>query len=287
MLPFASGGSTDAVARALADGLRARLGQPVVIDNKPGAGGAIANEFVARAAPDGHTLLLAGSSLTMNPALAKVSYDPVKSFTPVSQVLELDIFLVVRPDLPVRTMQELIAYAKTRPGQLSYASVGNGSVTHFQMELFKAMTGLHMVHVPYRGSSPAMTDFLGGQIDLMFDGLATSGPYIRNGKSRALAVAAATRSRALPDVPTVPEAGLPGYEATAWTGVLGPALLPAAVVERLNREIAATTQDAAFQQRVEAIGGRAASSTARAYADRIAAETRKWAQLAEARGLRA
>nr|WP_269458576.1 tripartite tricarboxylate transporter substrate binding protein [Variovorax sp. HW608] len=286
VLPFAPGGSTDAVARALADALRARLGQQVVIDNKPGAGGAIANEFVARAAPDGHTLLLAGSSLTMNPALSKVGYDPVKSFTPLSQVLELEIFLVTRPDIPARSLQELIAYAKARPGILSYASVGNGSVTHFQMELLKAMAGLHIVHIPYRGSSPAMTDFIGGQVDLMFDGLATSGPYIRNGKARALAVAAPTRSRALPEVPTVPEAGLPGYEATAWTGLLGPANLPAPVVERLNREIVAATQEPVFQQRVELIGGRVASSTPQAYSDRIAKETLKWARLAQERGMR-
>lgn len=286
VVPFVPGGPTDAVARALTDSLRPRLGQPVVVENKPGAGGSIANEYVARAAPDGYTLLLAGSSLVMNPTLARANYDPVASFTPLSQVLELEIFLVVRPELPVHTLGELIAYAKSRPGRLSYGSVGNGSVTHFQMELLKAMTGLHMVHIPYRGAAPALTDFIGGQLDLMFDSLATSGPYIRNGKARALALAAPTRSRALPDVPTVPEAGVPGYEATAWSGVLGPAKTPAAVVARLNRDIVAATRDPEFQQRVEAIGGSVAGSTAKAFADRIRAETAKWAALARERGMR-
>lgn len=286
VIPFAPGGPTDAVARALADALRPRLGQPVVVENKPGAGGSIANEYVARAAPDGHTLLLAGSSMTINPALAQVSYDPVSSFAPVSQVLELEIFLVVRPDMPVRTLQDFIGYVKARPGKLNYSSVGNGSVTHFQMELLKSMAGLHMVHLPYRGAAPAMTDFLGGQIDCMFDSLATSAPYIANGKARALAVAAPTRSRVLPDVPTFPEAGLPGYEATAWTGVLAPAQTPAPIIERLNREVVAAATDPAFQQRVTAIGARVASSSVQSYGDRIRQETAKWAALAKERGMR-
>ena len=286
VVPFTAGGPTDAVARALADALRPRLGQPVIVENKSGAGGAIAYEFVARSAPDGHTLLLAGASMTMTPALAKVNYDPVSSFAPVAQVLELEIFLVVRPDLPVRTMHELITYAKAHPGKLNYASVGNGSISHFQMELFKSMAGLHMVHLPYRGASAAITDFLGGQIDLMFDSLANSGQYINNGKAKALAVAAPTRSRVLPEVPTVAEAGLPGYEATAWTGILAAARTPAAIVERLNREVLAATTDPTFQQRVTAIGARVAGAPTKDYAERIRTETTKWAALAKERGMR-
>lgn len=286
VVPFTAGGPTDAVARALADALRPRLGQPVIVENKPGAGGAIAYEFVARSAPDGHTLLLAGASMTMTPALAKVNYDPVSSFAPVAQVLELEIFLVVRPDLPVRTMHELITYAKAHPGKLNYASVGNGSISHFQMELFKSMAGLHMVHLPYRGASAAITDFLGGQIDLMFDSLANSGQYINNGKAKALAVAGPTRSRVLPEVPTVAEAGLPGYEATAWTGILAAARTPAAIVERLNREVLAATTDPTFQQRVTAIGARVAGAPTKDYAERIRTETTKWAALAKERGMR-
>lgn len=286
VVPFTAGGPTDAVARALADALRPRLGQPVIVENKSGAGGAIAYEFVARSAPDGHTLLLAGASMTMTPALAKVNYDPVSSFAPVAQVLELEIFLVVRPDLPVRTMHELITYAKAHPGKLNYASVGNGSISHFQMELFKSMAGLHMVHLPYRGASAAITDFLGGQIDLMFDSLANSGQYINNGKAKALAVAGPTRSRVLPEVPTVAEAGLPGYEATAWTGILAAARTPAAIVERLNREVLAATTDPTFQQRVTAIGARVAGAPTKDYAERIRTETTKWAALAKERGMR-
>ncbi|MES2481312.1 MAG: tripartite tricarboxylate transporter substrate binding protein [Pseudomonadota bacterium] len=285
VVPFQAGGPTDAVARALADALRVRVGQPVLVENKPGAGGAIANEYVARAAPDGYTMLLAGSSLTMNAAFVKAPYDPVTSFSPVSLVLTLEIFLVVRPDLPVTNVQELVAYAKARPGKLSYSSVGNGSVTHLQMELFKSLTGTHMVHIPYRGAAPALTDFLAGQIDLVFDSLATSGPHIRSGRARALAVASPVRSRALPQVPTLPEAGVAGYDAEAWSGILLPARTPAAVVERLNRDVVAATKDPAFQQRVEAIGGRVVSSTPAEYDAKLRSETAKWARLVQERGL--
>jgi tripartite-type tricarboxylate transporter receptor subunit TctC len=287
VVPFAVGGPTDAVARALADALRPHLGQTVIVENKPGAGGAIANEYVARAAPDGHTILLAGSSLTMNPAMGRTSYDPVKDYAPVSLVLSLEMFMVVRPDVPARTLPELVGWLKANPGRASYASVGNGSVTHLQMELFKSLTGTHIVHIPYRGSGPAMTDLLGGQIQLMFDSMATSAPHIRSGNVRALAIAMLKRSPLLPDVPTFAEAGLPGYDATAWSGVLAPAHTPADVVARLNRDVTAATQDPAFQKRLESIGGIVTNSTPEQFGAKLRAETAKWAALAKERKLAA
>lgn len=286
VVPFAAGGPTDALARALADALRPRLGQPVIVDNRPGAGGAIASEFVARAAPDGHTLLMGGSSLTILPALAKSAVDPVADFTAISQVLTLEIFLLARADLPVRNLKELVACAKANPGKLTYGSAGSGSVTHMQMELLKSMAGIHVLHIPYRGTAPALQDLLGGRIDLLFDSFITAGSHIRSGLLRALAVAAPMRSRAYPDVPTMAEAGLSGYDATGWSGVLGPARMPYPLVQRLNREVVAATQDPAFQKRLEAVGAAAASTTPEQYEQRIQTETARWTALARQRGLK-
>jgi len=287
VVPFAVGGPTDAVARALAEALRPALGVPIVVDNRAGAGGALANDFVARSAPDGHTLLLAGSSLTINPAVTRSVLDPVHDLAAVSQVLTLEIFLVARAELPPRTLPQLVEYARARPGQLSFGSSGNGSVTHMQMELLKALTGIHLVHIPYRGNAPALQDLLGGQIDLLFDSLATSGPHIRSGQLRPLAVAAPARSRHLPEVPTVVEAGVAGYEASAWSGILVAPKTPPALIQRLNRDIVAAVQDAGFQQRLDAIGGVAAGSTPAEYAKRIGRETAKWARLVKDRGIKA
>jgi tripartite-type tricarboxylate transporter receptor subunit TctC len=287
VVPFAVGGPTDAVARVLADALHPRLGVPVIIDNKPGAGGAIANDFVAKSAPNGYTLLLAGSSLTMNPALSKVNYDPVKDYAPVSMVLSLELYLMARQGLPVRTLQELITYVKANPGKLSYGSTGNGSVTHLQMELLKSLTGMHIVHIPYRGSAPAMTAMLSGDIDLLFDSMATSGPHVKSGALRPLAIAMPTRSRLLPDVPTVEEAGVRGFDASAWSGILAPVGTPSAVIKRLSREIGAAAQDETFQRRVESIGGIVASSSPEQFGEKVRVETVKWSKLAKERGLKA
>jgi tripartite-type tricarboxylate transporter receptor subunit TctC len=287
VVPFATGAAADAVARSLADALRTQLGQPVIVDNRPGAGGNIAAEYVARAAPDGYTLLMGGSSMTMSPALTQLRYDPVKDFSPVSQLLALEFFLEVRQDLPVHTLKELIAYLKAHPGQLSYGSAGNGSVTQLQMELFKAMADVHAVHIPYRGNAPALQDLLAGNLQMLFDSLASSGSYLRNGTLRPLAVAMDRRSRILPDVPTFAEAGLPGYDATAWTGVLAPAGTPRAVIDKLHGSIIVAIQDPMFRKRVESIGGVVAESTPEQFSAKLRTETAKWAKLAKERGLKA
>lgn len=285
VVPYTPGGPTDAVARALGDALRVRLGQPVIIENKPGAGTVIGNEYVARAAPDGYTLLLAGSSLTMAAAMGKVNYDPVRDFAPVSMVLSLEMFLAVRPDVPARNLKELITWLKANPGKASYGSVGNGSVTHLQMELFKSLTGTHIVHIPYKGSAPALTDLLGGRIQMVFDSMTTAGPHLKSGALRAMAITLPKRSQSLPDVPTFAEAGLPTFDAIAWSGVLAPAGTPPDVITRLNRDLMAAMQDPTFLKRLDALGGIPASSTPAEFAAKLQSETTKWTALVKERKL--
>lgn len=287
VVPFAAGGPTDGVARAIADRLPALLGQPVVVDNRPGAGGIVANAFVARAAPDGHTLLMAGSSMVTAAALGKVPYDPVTSFTPIAPLLTLEMLLVVNADLPVRTLGEFLQYAKANPGKLSYGSTGNGAVTHMQMEMLKSMTGVHILHIPYRGSAPALMDLLAGNIQVCFDSLITAGPYLRNGRLRALALAMNERSAVTPDIPTFAEAGLPKFDAMAWSGLLAPAGLPRPVLERIYQETTVALQDPTVQRRIEAIGGRVTRTSTEAYSQRIASELARWKQLVKVMGLKA
>lgn len=286
VVPFAAGGPTDGFARAIAEKLPPLLGQPVVIDNRPGAGGSLANTFVARAAPDGHTLLMAGSSMVTAAALAKTPYDPVTSYTPVVPLLTLEMLLVVNADLPVRTVAELVKYAKANPGKLSYGSTGTGAITHMQMEMFKSMTGTHILHIPYRGSAPALMDLLAGNIQVCFDSLITAGPYIKNGKLRALALAMPERSLVTPEIPTFREAGLPDFEASAWTGLLGPAGMPRPIVDRIHQATVTALADPAVLRRVEAIGGRVTRSPTDVYAQRIATELPRWQKLVKDMGLK-
>ncbi len=285
VIPYSPGGPTDAVARALADTLRSRLGQPVLVENKPGAGTAIANEFVARASPDGYTLLLAGSSLTMAAAMKKVNYNPVRDYAPVSMVLSLEMFLAVRSDVPARNLAELISWLKANPGKASYGSVGSGSVTHLQMELFKSLTGTDVVHIPYKGTAPAMTDLIGGRIQMMFDSITTSGPYLKTGALRALAITLPKRSPSLPDIPTFAEAGLPAFDAVAWTGILAPAGTPADVVARLNRELTAALNDPTVLTRLNTMGGIPTASSPAEFAAKLKSETEKWTALVKERHL--
>lgn len=284
VVPYTPGGVTDALARVVATALSERLKQPVVVDNRAGGGANIGAALVARANPDGYTLLM-GSAAThaINVSLyKKLSYDPIKDFAPISLVAEVPNVLVVNPSVPVHSVKELIAYAKANPGRLNFGSSGAGGTIHLSGELFKSMAGVQMTHVPYKGSAPAVNDLLGGQIQVMFDSSVV--PYVKAGRLRALGVTSATRSSALPDVPTIAEAGLPGYEATAWFGVLAPAGTPEPVVTKLNTEISAVLRDPAVTKWMVGQGFEAAGGTPADFATHIRKETAKWARVVKESG---
>jgi tripartite-type tricarboxylate transporter receptor subunit TctC len=286
---FTPGGPSDILARALgqklADGWRAQ----VVVENRPGAGGNVAAEAVAKAPADGYTWLLGNNSiLATNQSLYRsLGYDPVKDFAPVALVAIQPNILVVNPEVPAKSVQELIALAKSKPGRLNYASSGSGAAAHLAGELFKSMTGVDMVHVPYKGAQPALTDVIAGQAQLMFATSASVIPYIKAGRLRALAVTTARRSASVPDLPTVSEAGVPGFEAITWHGVVVPAATPPARVERLNRDIVAALAARDLRERLESLGAEVAAGTPRQFADYIAAEIPKWAKVVKDSGARA
>ncbi|TMG89944.1 MAG: tripartite tricarboxylate transporter substrate binding protein, partial [Betaproteobacteria bacterium] len=223
IVPSAAGGGTDIIARALAQKLSESLGAQFVVDNRPGAGQMIGIEMAAKSSADGHTILMAASTLAINPVMyKKLPYDPLRDFAPITQAASLANVLVVHPSLPVKSVAELIAYAKRRPGQLNFASAGVGTSPQMSIELFKSMAGIDMVHIPYKGTSPGVVDLLAGQVSVMAPNLLTALPHIKAGKLRALAVTSAKRSEGLPEVPTIAESGLPGYDSTQWYGVLAP-----------------------------------------------------------------
>jgi tripartite-type tricarboxylate transporter receptor subunit TctC len=253
VVPYPPGGLADSVARALADGMSQRLKQPVVIDNKPGGSLIIGTDAVAKAPPDGYTILLgSSSSLAINvAAFKKLPYDPLKDFTPVSLSFRTPLMLMVAPSVPADNVKELIAYGKAHPGALSYASLGHGSTLHLSGELFKSLAGLDIVHIPYKGTTTAVPDLLTGRVSMMFDGGALLG-QAREGKVKLMAVTSATRMPGMPDVPTMAEAGVPGYDLELWFGVVAPAGTPAAVAERLARTIAEVQQQPAFRNRLSA-----------------------------------
>ncbi len=286
---FTPGGPSDILARALGQKLGERWGQQVVIENRPGAGGNLAAEAVARSAPDGHTWLLGNNSiLATNESLySRLAYDPVKDFAPVALVAIQPNILVVHPSLPVFSVQDLIAFAKANPGTLNYASSGSGAAAHLAGELFKAMAGVEMVHVPYKGAQPALTDVIAGQVQLMFATSASVLPYIKAGRLRGLAVTTAHRSASVPDLPTVSEAGLAGFEATTWHGVVVPSGTPAALVGRLNEEINSVLNQKDLRERFAGLGAEVASGTPRDFADYIAREIPKWSKVVRDSGARA
>jgi tripartite-type tricarboxylate transporter receptor subunit TctC len=252
IVPFPPGGGTDIVARLVAQKLSMRWGQQVVVDNRGGAGGTIATEMAARGAPDGYTMLLGTSGgLVINPLLnTQLAYDPIRDLAPVSLLVINPQLLVVNPALPVKSVRELIALAKARPGKLNYASAGPGSPNHLGMELFKSMTGTDMVHVPYKGAAPGITDLLGGQVQLMFNPMPPLLPHVHSGKLRALAVGSSGRSPAAPEIPTVAESGVLGFEYVLWYGVFVPAQTPRAIVEKLNQSLVAILADRDTAQRL-------------------------------------
>lgn len=255
VLGYTTGGSTDATARILGRPLETKLKQPVVMEYKPGAGASIGAEFVARSAADGYTIGLTDSGpLSIMPHLRKVAYDPTADFTPLSYVCTTGLAVLVHPSVEARSIQELIALVKSRPGKLNYASSGVGSVHHLAGELFKARSATHLVHIPYRGAGPALTDLVGGQVPVMFATIGPALPMIASGKARALAVTSSTRSTALPDVPTVSEAGLPGYEAVLRFVMVGPPKLPVAVADRLQAELKQIVTDPGVVRELAKLG---------------------------------
>ena len=283
---FTPGGPSDILARALGQKLAERWSQQVVVDNRPGAGGNLAAEAAAKSAPDGHTWLLGNNSiLATNQSLYRsLPYDPVKDFVPVALVAIQPNILVVHPSLPVSSVEELIQFSKANPGKLNYASSGSGAAAHLAGELFKAMAGVDLVHVPYKGAQPALTDVIAGQVQMMFATSASVIPYIKAGRLRALAVTTAQRSASVPGLPTVAEAGVPGFEATTWHGVVVPAATPAALVTRLNEEINSALSEKDLKDRLASLGAEISTGTPRQFADYIARETPKWAKVVKDSG---
>jgi tripartite-type tricarboxylate transporter receptor subunit TctC len=286
VVPFPAAGTTDILARAAAQKLTESLGQAVVVDNRPGAGGNIGSDLVAKSAPDGYTLLMGTvGTHAINPSLySKMPYDHVKDFVPVVLVAGVPNVLVVNPALPVNSVADLIKLAKDKPGTINFASSGSGTSIHLSGELFKTMAGVDMVHVPYKGSSPALTDLIGGQVQVMFDNLPSALPQIKGGKLRAIAVTSLKRAPALPDIPTINESGLPGFEASSWFGVLAPAGTPAPIVARINAEVNKWLQSADAREKLISQGAEAAGGSPEQFAAHIRAESDKWAKVVKASG---
>jgi tripartite-type tricarboxylate transporter receptor subunit TctC len=289
VVPFAPAGATDILGRLTATELGNALGQSFVVENRAGAGGNLGSDLVAKSPPDGYTLLFgAAGNIGINPSLfANMPYDPARDLAPVSLIAEVTNILVVHPSVNARSVQELIALGRTTPGGLVYASSGNGSTIHLSAELFASMTRLPMTHVPYRGSGPAMADLLAGRVALMFDNLPSALPHVREGRLRALAVTAARRSPMLPDVPTIAEAGVPGYEATSWFGLFVPAGTPRDIVERMAREMAAFARRTEVAERIRALGAEPVTNTPDEFAAMVRAEIDKWGAVVRASGARA
>jgi tripartite-type tricarboxylate transporter receptor subunit TctC len=288
VVPFPAAGTTDILAREVAQRLSVSFGQSVIVDNRPGAAGNIGSDIVAKSAPDGYTLLMGTvGTHAINPSLyTRMPYDHVKDFVPIVLVAGVPNVLEVTPSLPVNSVADLIKLAKEKPGQLNFASSGSGTSIHLSGELFKAMAGVDMMHVPYKGSAPAVTDLMGGQVQLMFDNLPSSLAQIKAGKLRAIAVTSAQRAPALPNIPTIAESGLPGFEASSWFGLLAPAGTPAAVVARINAEVNQWLQTAEAKATLLAQGAIPAGGTSEQFAAHIRAETEKWAKVVKVSGAR-
>ncbi|HEX2825932.1 MAG TPA: tripartite tricarboxylate transporter substrate binding protein [Burkholderiales bacterium] len=262
VVAFAAGGGTDIVARSLAARLSSRFGQQFVVDNRPGAGGTTGIELVAKAQPDGYTLLVVSSSFAANAALRKTSYDPVNGFQPISLLTRQALLVLVHPSVPASSVKELIALARAKPGVLSYGSSGNGGIQHLATEMFKNMANVDLVHVPYKGTAPALTDLMAGQIQMAMLSIVGSLPQVRSGKLRALAVSSASRSEAAPDIPTVAEAGVPGYAFYGWYCLLAPAKTPRSIVSALNAGVVSALQSPDMRDRLAADGSTAVGSSA-------------------------
>jgi len=286
IVPFPAGGGADSLARLVMPKVAQSLGQPIVIENKAGAGGNIGAEVVAQAAPDGYTLLYGTNGThAINPSLyPKLRFDPAGDFVPVSRMTEIATMLVVNPQLPVDSVQALIALAKAQPGKLNFASAGNGTTSHLAGEMFRTQAGIDIVHVPYRGGALAMTDLIGGQVQLMIEVMPNAYPQVRAGKVRGLAVGSATRFPGAAEVPTIAESGLPGFEAAAWDGLFVPAGTPAAVVTRLNAAVQQALADPELVAALRARGAVPVSSTPESFAQFIAVSAAAWAKAVRSSG---
>jgi tripartite-type tricarboxylate transporter receptor subunit TctC len=281
IVPFAPGGSTDVVARILADKLGTELKQSFVVENRAGAGGNIGADAVAKASPDGYTLLMGTTGvLAINKYLYKeMSFDPERDLVPVSYTSLITNILVVNPQVPAKTVSELVALARAKPGSLTFASSGAGSSTHLSAELFKSMAGVDILHVPYKGSSQAITDLMGGQVTMLFDNAPSSIPFVEQGKLRALAVTSTKRLPNLPDVPTLDEAGVKGYESLSWSGIMAPAGTPKRVIDKLNAAIEKILRDPDVKQRFASLGVDPVGGPPEAFSRHIRAESEKWARV--------
>jgi tripartite-type tricarboxylate transporter receptor subunit TctC len=285
IVPFAAGGPADIYARFIGQRLELALGQPFIIDDRPGAGSVIGTDAAAKSAPDGYTLLVMSNTQTVNESLLpNKPYALMRDFVPVAPVNYSDLVLVVHPAVPAKTLGELIALAKAKPGKLNYASSGPGTPYHMAGELFKAMAGVDIVHIPYKGSSQARTDTLGGQVDMMFDAVTTMSEFAREGKVRALATSGKVRSSVLPDVPTLAEAGVPGYEAVLWLGIIAPKGTPPEVVRRLNTEINRITANAAVRDEWAKQGAVAMTMTSDEFGHYLTEDIAKWERIVRISG---
>ena len=287
IVPFAPGGGSDFIARFMAQKMSAGLGQQVVVENKPGAGGMLGIEQGVKSPPDGYTLTLIASSYTVNPSVYKFTFDPVADITPIIQLSQGPLLVVVNPKLPVKNTRELIALARQKPGQLNFASSGQGSVIHLATELFDSMAGIKMNHIPYKGTGPALTDTIGGQTDVFFSSTATAMPHVKSGKLRAIAVTTAKRIPALPDVPTVAESGVPGYDVVLWHGLIGPKGLPRPVVERISAEAAKALKLKDTADQLQNDGVAPAGGTPEQFGEQIKKEIGIWRKVAADAGVKA
>jgi tripartite-type tricarboxylate transporter receptor subunit TctC len=288
VVPFAPGGSTDVLARIVGQKLGERSGQPVFVENRAGAGGNIGADQVAKSAPDGYTLLLGGVPHAISASLySKLPYDLARDLTAIAEIASFPSAIVLHPSLPANSVKELVALARARPGQLSFGSAGNGSPNHLALDLFQTTAGIRMVHVPYKGSGQLIGDLLAGQVHLASMGLPVAVPHVQSGKLRAIAVTGAARSSLLPEVPTVSEAGLPGFEVTSWYGVFGPARLPADIVVKLNAEIGSTVTAPDVKERLAALGAEPSVKSPDQFGRYVREEITKWAKVVKDSGAKA
>jgi tripartite-type tricarboxylate transporter receptor subunit TctC len=287
VVPFAPGGGSDFIARFMAQRLTEALGSQVIVENKPGAGGVLGIEQGIKAPADGYTLTLIASSYTVNPSIYKLNFDPVTDVTPIIQMSQGPLLVVVSPAVPVKTIKELIALAKSKPGEITFASSGQGSVIHLATELFDTMAKIKMNHIPYKGTGPALTDTLAGQTNVFFSSTANAMPHVKAGKLRAVAVTTAKRIAALPDVPTVAESGVPGYDVVLWHGLIGPKGLPRAVVDRINGEVTKSLKLKETAEQLQNDGVAPAGGTPEQFAAQIRKEIGVWKKVAADAGVKA